>query len=269
MLRIKIHNQLIIPFGCPKWEISKIRLAGVSTKSTYLVSDTPCAYIDLSLKSALRLKHIRYAFPEELPIIKDGSEAIKFIGEYMKEKCQLDTESEKRFLDMYFYLCVDLMYGRIVGARDSGSELEFNYIFDALLPLPQAHFYLDNPLDIEFFSPSAAVPKKMFKVDFAFWTGERFVAVEIDGSSHIGSEAHIHKDRILRRAGIDVVHILNSELTKHKDPLFMLLPRDVTHSMHKNKDDEALNPLAMLPSIAEAFQDILTRPASDNSGPQA
>lgn len=70
----------------------------------------------------------------------------------------------------------------------------------------------------------------MFKVDFAFWTGKQFVAVEIDGKSHIGDEKHITQDRMLQRAGVQVIHILNKELMEHGTQVMSaLLPKPISH----------------------------------------
>lgn len=54
-----------------------------------------------------------------------------------------------------------------------------------------------------------------FRVDFAFWTGEKFYAVEIDGNEPDGYAADVRRDRLLRRAGIDVIHVLNNEIMQH------------------------------------------------------
>lgn len=79
----------------------------------------------------------------------------------------------------------------------------------------------------------------MFKVDFAFWTGKRIIAIEIDGSSHVGSELHIRKDRMLQKAGVMVIHILNSELLKYGvKTLEKLLPKEIVQywTNHKKGD---------------------------------
>lgn len=91
--------------------------------------------------------------------------------------------------------------------------------------MPQAHLYQSNPLEDDF----SFVPSRMMKVDFAFWTGKRLIAVEIDGGSHIGSEAHVEKDRLLQRSDVHVVHILNGEITKHGQKVIRrLLPPELT-----------------------------------------
>lgn len=64
----------------------------------------------------------------------------------------------------------------------------------------------------------------MMKVDFAFWNGERFIAIEIDGASHIGNERHIVKNRLLQRSGVQTVHILADELHEYGGTILNLLP---------------------------------------------
>jgi very-short-patch-repair endonuclease len=59
-------------------------------------------------------------------------------------------------------------------------------------------------------------PKNNFRVDFGFWDGQQLIAVEIDGAEPEGYAKDIRRDRLLRRAGVDVIHILNLELERHK-----------------------------------------------------
>lgn len=83
-------------------------------------------------------------------------------------------------------------------------------VCDALMPIPQAWFYCHDPLQ-----PHTFIPENAFRVDFAFWAGDKFYAVEIDGSEPEGYAADVRRDRLLRRAGIDVIHVLNSEIMQH------------------------------------------------------
>ena len=86
------------------------------------------------------------------------------------------------------------------------------------------------------------------KVDFAFWTGKRLVAVEIDGGSHIGSDSHIEKDRLLQRSGVHVVHILNSEITKYRVKVVKrLLPPEITSFWKGVETKWRSNPLDDIP----------------------
>ena len=87
----------------------------------------------------------------------------------------------------------------------------------------------------------------MFKVDFAFWTGEELVAIEIDGGSHIGSEKHVRKDRMLQRAGVPVIHILNKEVEEHPDAVIRRLLPDQISEFWNHLSPYPYNPLAPLP----------------------
>lgn len=233
MIPIRINEHLIIPFGRPKWDISKIRLVGVSTIATYFESDTPCVYVNKTKEKAVRFEDFHQVFPEtgNLPEIEDPIEAFDFACGYIKTDCNLQTPSERLFLDLYAQYCKDVITPpEYVLKHRKREELSppSNYddwIFAALIPLPQAHLYLEDPLDDR---PSSS-PRSMVKVDFAFWDGRRVIAVEVDGGSHIGSEAHIRKDRLLGRAGVYTIHILNAELKKHGTRVIRkLLPKEVT-----------------------------------------
>lgn len=246
MIKIKIDAHLLIPFGRPKWDINKIRIVGVSTTGTYFESDTPCVYIDARRPVAVRLRHFRDVFPEEFPSNKDTSEALNFIRDYLRKNCAIQTELERRFLDIYLDYCQEEVTPTAWQLKNYGRDKlpaplnDPDWVFDALMPLPQAHLYLVDSLQDDY----SFVPKNMVKVDFAFWTGKEIVAVEIDGSSHVGSESHARKDRLLQRAGVPVIHILNDELLRHqKKAVSRLLPTSITSFWSKTEDSYRSNPL--------------------------
>jgi hypothetical protein len=254
LVKIKIPNQLLIPFGGPKWSIERISVVGVSTTGTYLQSDTPLAYVDRSKSRALRLRDFSTVMPESWDY-EDYSftDTLDVMQKYLREKCSLATESEKQFLDLYFDYCRDCITPPDYILRDFPKEDErpsqykdapyndVNWVFDAMMPLPQAHLYATDPMEDSYHF----APNKMMKVDFAFWTGKGLVAVEIDGSSHSGSEAHIQKDRLLQRSGVHVVHILNNEISKYGEKVIRrLLPPEITHFWKSAEEKYRTNPLA-------------------------
>ncbi|MDA2937556.1 endonuclease domain-containing protein [Acidobacteria bacterium AH-259-A15] len=247
MIKINIDDHLIIPFGCPKWDIKKIKIVGVSTKATYLESDTPCVHIDRTQNRAIRLKQVSKLFPEKLPTLDDSFEALSFIRDFLKTSAKVQTDAEALFLDLYFSYCKDAVTPKDWQLWFSKSKIadlpipvnNSDWVFDALMPLPQAHLYLHDPLSDRLFPP-----KNMIKVDFAFWTGKHIVAVEIDGSSHVGSENHVRKDRLLQRAGVRTIHILNSELHKHREKVITeLLPRPIVSFWDNVNSKYPSNPL--------------------------
>ncbi|MBN9387756.1 MAG: hypothetical protein J0I20_06895 [Chloroflexi bacterium] len=252
---IQVEKHLIIPFGRPKWDISKIQIKSVSTNATYFSSDTPCVYIDATKNEPVRFTDIDVVFIEDLAdevrFDENAFEDVMLIKDNLQANYEVQTASEKQFLDLYFDYCVSIIKPTKITEFLHGSNRD-NYpaplnhprwVFQALLPLPQAHLYLEDPLEEKF----SYTPENMFKVDFAFWTGERIVAIEIDGSSHIGSETHVRKDRLLQRAGVQVIHILNSEITKYKERLIpALLPDEITQFWKSVEPEKGLaNPLTL------------------------
>ncbi len=234
MIKLMIDDHLLIPFGCPKWDIEKIRVTGVSTSGTYVASEVPLAHIETKKQKALRLRDIAYVLPGPLPTERDVRRAAFIVCDILKGRCDDRSDFERRFLDLYFDFC----WRR----AKSGYMDDPKSVFDALLPLPQAHLYLNDPLNDRWSFP----PERMVKVDFAFWTGQRILALEIDGASHVGSEQHVVKDRLLKRAGVDVVHFLHSELLKHGKRLIMdLLPGQIVW-WHQGASECRRNPLSDL-----------------------
>ncbi|NUN63690.1 DUF559 domain-containing protein [Pseudanabaena biceps] len=252
LVKIKIPNQLLIPFGGPKWSIERISVVGVSTTGTYLQSDTPLAYVDRSKSRALRLRDFTTVMPESWGYEHDSFNALSIIQNYLREKCTLATDFEKKFLDLYFDYCREcitlpehLENFRKEDLPDIYQNAPYNnvdWMFDAMMPLPQAHLYATDPMENSYHF----APNKMMKVDFAFWTGKRLVAVEIDGSSHSGSEAHIQKDRLLQRSGVQVVHILNSEISNYGMKVIKrLLPLEITKFWDSAEEKDRTNPFSL------------------------
>lgn len=247
-ITLLIPNHLLIPFGRPKWGIEKIKLVGVSTRGTYIESETPLAYIDRSKEEALRLTNIREIFPKKFPDNFFGIEdTLEYIKSLIKDECELDTDYEKKFVDFYFDHCVEQVTPSVGMIERYGKQLPYPYdnvdrVFDALFPLPQAHLYLTNPFDENY----SFVPKNMVKVDFAFWTGKSIIAIEVDGSSHVGNERHITKDRMLQRAGVSVIHILNSEIEKYGGKVISKLLPDKIKEYYKDREKNFVyNPLEL------------------------
>jgi hypothetical protein len=264
MIKIKISDHLLIPFGRPKWDISKIKIVGVSTSATYFQSETPCVYIDKASEWPIVMTDFPEAFPQEFSRGKEYDDpiaAFEFIRNYLKKNCEIQTDAEQRFLDLYFSYILDQVILSKKNLPESWrSQVPYNnphWLFRALMPLPQAHLYLEDPFGDRF----QFLPEKMVKVDFAFWTGTEIVAVEIDGPSHIGSPNHVTKDRALVRAGVHVVHILNNELMEYGEKAInRLLPDSITlfwrhTSENFNPLGWAHNPLSFVQSSLAATPD--------------
>ena len=148
------------------------------------------------------------------------------------------TKSEEMFLDLYFGTLTGLLhhakrnYTSFADAlKQVGMDFwllddDFDYkspndLWRALLPIPELQLYVQDPLVEEV----SFQPDNNFRVDYGFWNGEKLIAVEIDGAEPAGYAREIRRDRLLRRAGVDVIHITNWEIQKHRGlALVRLLP---------------------------------------------
>ena len=85
-------------------------------------------------------------------------------------------------------------------------------LWRALLPIPELQLYVLDTLA----TTKSYQPSNNFRVDYGFWDGTQLIGIEIDGAEPSGYARDIRRDRLLRRAGVDVIHIMNLELEKHK-----------------------------------------------------
>jgi hypothetical protein len=236
--KLCLTEQLIIPFGVPKWKIKDINIVQISPDGTYFESNLPFAYIDKRENRALQIADFWEVVPDNLfsrlerisrhfdrdydrynrgdisqKALKEFVKRYNIICDYLKMQCELDTKYENKFLDIYF------QYWNEIAANIEATDLFYaQNLMIPLLPLPQAHLYLSDSLRGQTYI--------MHKVDFAFWTGSKIIAIEIDGDSKPLSEV-ISRDRRYRDAGIDVVHFLNSEIEEFEDSIMKALPEEL------------------------------------------
>lgn len=212
-LKFKTKNHLIIPYGFNvKWDIKKINVVGVDNNTTYFESEIPCCYLDINKECPLKVKDINSISVNEVvddwELNYSTAEALENIKTYIIDKCE--TDREKKFIKYYFDYIGD----------------EFIPPSEALLPVPQAHLYLKDPLTED---KDTFVSDTSNRVDFLFWTGCKMIVVEIDGlgPSHI-SQKHIEKDRKFVHADIQVIHITNDEIdTLKQKVIYRLLTEDI------------------------------------------
>ena len=204
-VEFSISDHLIVPYGVEKWRIEDIRIVGVSTKETYFKTDIPVVHIDTKKANPYRIGEFldRFQYSGE----HTPEAHLQAVEEYILQWCDPRSTFEVLFLKTYF----NWLRQKMPPGQSKIHLVPYNnknWVYVALFPIPQAHLYVTDPLRDKY----SFTPERMVKVDFAFWTGKNFVAVEIDGSSHVGSEKHVWKDRWLQRAGVQVIHILNDEI---------------------------------------------------------
>jgi hypothetical protein len=217
---VHIDDHLVLPFGtATKADITRIHLVRVATDGIRLRSDVPVVHIDKRKKKPLTLKDFLEVFEgfEDDFLFDDERAGAEAICSELKKNNPNMTRYEELFLDYYFALVIDRHLGKYVRTAK-----EKNSLYSALLPIPEMQIYVADPLDDE----TGYEPSNNFRVDYGFWDGQQLIAVEIDGAEPAGYARDIRRDRMLRRAGIDVIHILNVEIEKHgEDAVGLLLPR--------------------------------------------
>ncbi|XWK86387.1 MAG: hypothetical protein U7127_19480 [Phormidium sp.] len=233
--RLRLVDQLFIPFGRPKWKIKEINIVKVSPDGTYIESNTPFVHIDKKENRPLQIADFWEVIPDQLfeslvsisphfdRFDRDKSSDIsqkaltefehryEMIRDYLKNRCETGSIYEKKFLDIYFD------YWRECASEEGADIMYVSNCLRPLLPLPQAHLYLEDDLDERTY---------MQKVDFAFWTGNQMIALEIDSDTKLLPEI-VRRDRRYRNSGVEVVHILNSEIEEFMSSVMNLLPKEL------------------------------------------
>lgn len=176
--------QLIIPYGTAEWR--------PETKAAQVAIETDA-------RDPLRLNDGRYDFAELPPAAGTGTvaERLAILRDHLTEFCDLWAKRPRQFVALYFrfidgMIAADRTVIDAHLARFGGLFTADDYAFSALRPLPRAHV--------------PVAPDKRVRVDFAFWTGERLVAVDITGNEARGP-AWDERRRQLDTAGIQRIEI--------------------------------------------------------------
>jgi len=192
---IRVENHLIVPFGRASCESHRIRLVGSSTQEMLFESESPCLYINRSNLTGVTLEQFDSLFPSERRsfLADDPLGHLHSICDQLRSSCELQTSFEHLFLSLYFDQLWESHQG--CGARLGRS----------LMPFPQTHLYLT---DFSHLITGECV-QKCVKVDFAFWTGQRFQAVQIDRPSG----DRVHDERLLRFWGIELIRLAEEDIS--------------------------------------------------------
>jgi hypothetical protein len=239
MANLHVPDWLILPYGkAVKSDLQKIALSAVSADGLYFSTDVPVIFINKANRRPMCLGHFDrhiQEWPKNSAYDDDDQTILDHMCSIIKSHNPNPTTYETEFLNLYFAVLkalASLARGdaeAVVAAKNLG--LPYHWIYPqpsasdtwrALLPIPELQLYVQDPLA----ETKSYLPDNNFRVDFGFWDGEKLTAVEIDGAEPEGYARDIRRDRLLRRAGVDVIHIMNLEIAKHKArALIELLPR--------------------------------------------
>ncbi|KRR21386.1 hypothetical protein CQ14_06975 [Bradyrhizobium lablabi] len=237
---LHVPDYLILPYGrAVKSDLQRIALSAVSADGLYFSTDVPVIFINKAKRRPICLgdfdMHVR-EWPNTAKYDDNDQTMLGHMCSVLKSLNPNMTTSEEQFLDLYFATLKALSSyasdedGSFHVTRDLEIPFDWlhprpkkNDIWRALLPIPELQLYVQDPLA----ETKSYQPDNNFRVDYGFWNGEQLIAVEIDGAEPAGYARDIRRDRLLRRAGVDVIHILNLEIAKHgARALIELLPRN-------------------------------------------
>tara|TARA_R110002094_G_scaffold220476_1_gene193252 strand:- start:1290 stop:2111 length:822 start_codon:yes stop_codon:yes gene_type:complete len=241
--QVTVSGSLLLPFGSTKkWELDRIRLQYASTSGLHFTSDVPFVHINKRAKRPLYFNDAPAIF--NMPKLFRGVDGDKDerkkiilmrIKNAVSQFMEGATKYEHLFLDHYFAHFLDSYDYEVEYTDFVGDKAQAPLWMSGLLPIPQVQIYCEDPLDKRF----SAAPSNNFRVDFGFWTGKELVAVEVDGYEPSGYERDLRRDRMLRRAGVDLVHILNKELEEHgRRVITKLLPGTVMNTYYSSLTNE-------------------------------
>lgn len=162
----------------------------------------------------LRLSDGPYPFPEppDLVRIVGTAERLELLREHLQALCGVWDQPARLFLDAYFrWIDGAIAAGAAeLGARGGGLFVPADWSFSALRPLPQAQLASDLAQPV--------------RADFAFWTGDAMVAIELKAGA---SPRRQRQDELacLAAANVTVIKVPGAALQQDGERLFArLLP---------------------------------------------
>jgi len=188
----------LIPYG-----IASIDASTVDVQGGRIRCPTPFIPIVPNRDKILRLNGGQYDFPEEpnLRSIMDARAQLDFLHDHLRHYCDLWARPPKLFLECYFafisaqveanetQLAEKLApYGTLFSVQD--------WILSAPRPLPRAHIRSE---------------RAYWPVDFAFWLGDRVLAVLLKGLETATSGDQVWSREV---SGFDIVELEVAQLAR-------------------------------------------------------
>jgi hypothetical protein len=182
---------VIIPYGTNDWRPE---------------SNAPRVEIDPAVKDPLRLNDGPYEFTDLPEKAGSGSaaERMAILRDHTTGFCDAFAKRPKQFVALYFkFIDAVIAADRAeIAARVKpfgGLFTADDYAFSALRPLPRAHLPVADD--------------QRLRVDFAFWTGERLVALDVIGDDARGAAWDARRAK-LDAAGIQRIEIPAAEIAR-------------------------------------------------------
>ena len=214
---ITIPDIILVPYGVDSWSVEDIGITRLSDGTIRPEAPFPCAVIDKTSRKPLRLNSEAFSIAPNLNA-RPGATPLSVIRDHLRSLCRTWDQLSLRFIDGYFAHLTDMLgVHRDAIAKKlapfAGLYAAEDWIFSALKPLPRAHIHAPR-------NHSATWETEDFvQVDFAFWLGERMVAVLSRPGTLTPAKATERRAR-LEQADVTTVHFTADDLAKEPTVLF-------------------------------------------------
>lgn len=199
---------LLIPYGSAGFFPEKLKLTGFALSGLALWTASPCVIVDRSAGRPLRCHEMPAEFvpPPAPEAVRDTTAKLFFMQRYLQSLCGVWQGPPKAFIEGYFAVAQRTIAAQRDGlaarvASLAGLATADDFVFSAPLPLPRAHLHLAPRSEAPVVDPQDVV-----RVDFAFWTGYRLLAVDMDSGASVTPSRRRAWDRI-DAYGIDRLYL--------------------------------------------------------------
>jgi hypothetical protein len=212
-----IPDVTVVPYGVDSWSIEELVINRSGDGALRVDAPFPCAAIDRSSKKPLRLNSeaFRVAANFNAP---QGATPFTVLSDHLKSLCRTWDRLSLRFLDGYFGHIANMLgvHRELIATKlapFAGLYAAEDWTFSAPKPLPRAHLHAPR-------SDNASWSAEDFvQVDFAFWLGERMVAVLSKPGTLTPARANERLAR-LEQADVAAIQFTAQDLDKEPSALF-------------------------------------------------
>jgi hypothetical protein len=205
-------DQILVPYGVDTWSIQTVKARRFGDGSIQLGAPFPCAVVNKAAGKPLRLNSEALNAAPNFNVLR-GTTPLNLIKERLKGFCRPWDRLSLQFLDGYFAHIINMLdvHQDAIATKLApfvGLYAAEDWAFSAPKPLPRAH--LHEPRDEV--NPRWDVDD-FVQADFAFWLGDRMVAVLSQPRVLMPTRAAERLAR-LEQAGVGVVHFNAENLTR-------------------------------------------------------
>jgi hypothetical protein len=203
---------IVVPYGVDSWSIEELVIKRSGDGVIRVDASFPCVAIDKRNKTPIRLSS--EVFSVAANFNAQSATPLTVLSDHLKGLCRTWDRLSLRFLDGYFEHIANMLgvHRDVIATKlapFAGLYAAEDWTFSAPKPLPRAHLYAPRN------NSALRVTEDFIQVDFAFWLGERMVAVLSKPGTLTPARAN---ERLARLEQADVATILFTTQDLEKEP---------------------------------------------------